>query len=794
MTTIWKHQQEAIDMAVQHPGFMIAADMGTGKTYTTIKYLERINATRTLVLAPKSVVSVWPSQLDKHVPGRFNSIALYEGSVPKKAQRLEEFCKLQQALRKRYVAILNYDSAWRSPLGPDYNEKNKQIDDGLLMKIPWDVIVCDECVPAGTMISTENGDKPIESLKIGDIILGVDHHTGNIVQTIIKDIFQNVTEANLCKINTTEMTPNHPVFTQRGYIPANSINNDDYIINLVGDKALELRMVREIINKHTSSNGKKTNRFETFLREIMFCKMENVKTRVRRNTKYSKTSRDFSSKHAKNEIRSRSTTPFIRISSFRQKPISKSRSKAKGEINITKTRVLSAYRWQRKGPNRTTRNSSGTSRGRLGARIYCKNRVQSWFPLALQNRYSQSKANDSNRNRWAIASIIKNKRKRYEKNQFFNKQRMDSLSFQERGNHERFIQCDSANQVVYNIETGTGNYFANRLLVHNCHRIKGSTSNIGKFAAKLGKKSKYRIGLTGTPFPNDFQDVFGQHRFLDESIFGNSVYAFKLRYAVMGGFEGRKVIGLRKDREQEFHRKFYSIAHKVNARDVIQLPDVMHEIRAVELSPKARKLYDTLEKEFVAQLDTGEITANNAMVKLLRLQQMAGGFVQLDDGSAEVVDKAKLDTTKDLFEDLPASEPIVVFCVFRNEIERIREIAEQSGRTSGELSGSQNDLKDWRDGKLNVLVVQIRSGGVGIDLTRARYCIYFSTGFSLGDYDQSLARQCRPGADLSQKVVYYHIIGKDTVDEKVAAALMTKRKAVDYVLEDLRMPKIKKAA
>jgi SNF2 family DNA or RNA helicase len=83
-----------------------------------------------------------------------------------------------------------------------------------------------------------------------------------------------------------------------------------------------------------------------------------------------------------------------------------------------------------------------------------------------------------------------------------------------------------------------------------------------------------------------------------------------------------------------------------------------------------------------------------------------------------------------------------------------------------------------------VLAVQIESGGVGVDLTRARYAIYYSLGFSLGSYEQSLARIHRPGQ--TRPVEYIHLLAKNTVDEKVMAALAAKADVVTAVLQQLK--------
>jgi hypothetical protein len=79
-----------------------------------------------------------------------------------------------------------------------------------------------------------------------------------------------------------------------------------------------------------------------------------------------------------------------------------------------------------------------------------------------------------------------------------------------------------------------------------------------------------------------------------------------------------------------------------------------------------------------------------------------------------------------------------------------------------------------------VLAAQIQAGSEGNDMTRSRYQIYFSVGYSLTNYSQSLRRILRPGQE--RNVVYIHIIAKGTVDTKVYKALRDRKEIIEYVL------------
>lgn len=316
------------------------------------------------------------------------------------------------------------------------------------------------------------------------------------------------------------------------------------------------------------------------------------------------------------------------------------------------------------------------------------------------------------------------------------------------------------------------------VVLDESHRIKSASGRASRFFSQLGDYVPHRLALTGTPMPHSPLDIYAQYRFLDKSIFGTSNVIFKSRYAIMGGYGGKAVVGYQN--EDEFRRRFEGIAYQVKA-DVLDLPEAVHIERFIELSKTTRACYDEMYHKFVVQVKGGEIIASNALARLLRLAQITSGYLPIDDeGRTERIGTEKMDDLKDIFEDLQQAEPVVVFARFRHDLDQIREVTESTGRRYAELSGRQNDLATWQEGWADVICVQIQAGGVGIDLTRARYCIYYSVGYSLGDYEQSLARVHRPGQTRS--VIYYHLIAKNSVDESVYAALSKRKQVIEEIL------------
>lgn len=319
------------------------------------------------------------------------------------------------------------------------------------------------------------------------------------------------------------------------------------------------------------------------------------------------------------------------------------------------------------------------------------------------------------------------------------------------------------------------------IICDESHRVKSAQGRASNYCAKWGKKPVHRLGLTGTPMAHSPLDIYGQYRFLDPGIFGTSYTRFRSRYAVMGGYGNHEVRGYQN--EDELNKKFYTIAYKVGA-EVLDLPEFYHDTRTFELPAAVMKTYKQLEKEFYAEVEEGTVTINNALTKLLRLQQVTSGYVRDDDGRDIEIDNSKADLLKDILDDLPPTEPVIVFCRFRHDLDTVRRVTEELKRRGGELSGRVNDLTEdsTMPEDVDIMAVQIQSGGVGIDLTRARYAIYYSQGFSLSDYEQSLKRLHRPGQD---KTTYYlHLVAEKTVDEKVYAALDKRKNVIEEILAE----------
>lgn len=324
------------------------------------------------------------------------------------------------------------------------------------------------------------------------------------------------------------------------------------------------------------------------------------------------------------------------------------------------------------------------------------------------------------------------------------------------------------------------------IIVDESHRIKSAGSKVAKYFNRLGMHARRRLGLTGTPTPHSILDAYGQFRFLDRGVYGDVYEDFEAEYAILKpGFMGRpEPTGKFKNLDQ-FRKKFFSVAIQIDDSEQ-GLPQVVDmPYTKVSLEPAAIKVYNDVLHEFMSEVELGTITAKNAGVKLLRLHQIASGTVPTEDGRLVEISSAKKDALREMLQnEIPEHEPVVVFTRFKPEIRHVMSVLQESGISAAEMSGSKNQLQEWKRGEARVLVAQIQAVKEAVDCTRSAYGIFYSTGISLGDYEQCRKRLHRP--PQKRMVRFFHILAKATKDVDTMRSLANRK---DVIQESLKMDK-----
>ena len=328
------------------------------------------------------------------------------------------------------------------------------------------------------------------------------------------------------------------------------------------------------------------------------------------------------------------------------------------------------------------------------------------------------------------------------------------------------------------------------IICDESQRIKTPGARQSKAMARLGTIARYRMILTGTPVSQGPLDFYSQYRFLDRNIFGTSYYAFRARYALMGGYENRQVIGYQN--LDDLVQKAHSVAFRCRKEDCLDLPEQIDQVLYCDLEREAQRIYDQLVKESVAELSDEEVViAPNVLSRLLRLSQVTGGFLRVDEQTS-LVSKAKMGLLEETLDDLiEAGKKVVVFARFVPEIEAIVKTLEKKKVAHGLIYGAtpmdaRGEMVEsfQTDPAVKVFVAQVQTAGLGITLHAADTAIFYSLDYSFANYDQCRARIHRIGQ--KNNCTYIHLVARMTVDEKVLAALAEKKSLADQVVDNWR--------
>ena len=341
-------------------------------------------------------------------------------------------------------------------------------------------------------------------------------------------------------------------------------------------------------------------------------------------------------------------------------------------------------------------------------------------------------------------------------------------------------------------------YDADMIICDESHRIKNHNTQQSKAVHALGDGARYKLILSGTPVTNKFVDIWSQYRFLDPTIYGTSYYAFTGKYAIKGGFGGKEILGIRRELEDDLIQREHSIALRVTKAEALDLPEQTFETRLLQMGVKERDIYDQIRRESYAELvDGGTITAATVLTKLLRLRQIAGGFLTRDDADPEhpqQISTVKLDALKDIITDyvIESGRKLVVFASFIPEVKAITEMAKKTlpkgmkavtiyGAVSKESRG--DIVRQFQEDTETVLFIgQIDTAGTGITLTAADTCVYYSKTYNYATYEQSLSRIHRIGQ--RNICTYIDLVMEKTVDELVTRALRKKEDLARTIVDN----------
>ncbi len=332
------------------------------------------------------------------------------------------------------------------------------------------------------------------------------------------------------------------------------------------------------------------------------------------------------------------------------------------------------------------------------------------------------------------------------------------------------------------IKKWTGHEFE-YIILDESQNIKNIESQASKAVALL--KGKHRLALSGTPIENNLMELYSLFRFLNPTMFGTPE-EFNTRYALPIQRDGDKPT------MDALRRRISPFMLRRLKRDVLtELPERTSQTLMVEMEPKHAAFYEQRRAYYSdlihnAIMENGVKKSQFVMFQALsELRRVASVPESLTDGT---ITSPKLQPLIDsLLEAVAGGHKVVVFFNFIAGIELVGEQLAANGIDYTTMTGSTTDRRAvverfQNEANCKVLLMTIKTGGVGLNLTVADTVYIFEPWWNKAAEEQAINRLHRIGQKA--KVLSLSIITQDTIEEKIRQLQQQKADLFSSVITD----------
>ncbi len=305
-----------------------------------------------------------------------------------------------------------------------------------------------------------------------------------------------------------------------------------------------------------------------------------------------------------------------------------------------------------------------------------------------------------------------------------------------------------------------------------------------------------RWGLTGTPAANGLLDLFGQCYVLDlGNALGQYITHYRMKYFINPDGQGWKWLP-QPGAQEKIYAQIKPLALRMSAEDYLTLPPLEDIVVKLDLPAKARKIYDALEDDLLAQIgESRKVLASSAAAGNALWQVCNGGLYVDDDVLSQlsgrergtiVLHDEKTDYLEEVVEELNG-QPLLIAYQFKHDLERIQA---RFGKRLALFTG--NPKKDklvedaWNRNELELLAGQQDAIGHGLNLQLggAAHLFHYANTWNFETWDQLIRRLRRQGTK-ALRIRRYIPIMRDTTDEDRMYAVRHKDKGQQALFDAL---------
>jgi len=609
----------------------------------------------------------------------------------------------------------------------------------------WGAVVLDECFVGDTLVDTETGTKRIDSIVPGEMV-----YTATGLQKVkaVKTRYKDSLVLTSIQGRVIISSVNHPFFTQRGWVGAQDLQEDDCVIYTT--EAMRVARVRETVDGEADEAG------ESFLRAILLGEMENEPAR---NIGESSLPRSSSQTGEKKECLVQGGKPNSSQGTGTNTPAkpdvqSRIQEEVVGDAQADRTQAQNPGREWTPDAN-SSKDASGRIGGGLDRGIRAKSReTDVGLPNTLQDRYCQPANDGSNRSRWIQPCCDEKACTGRQKGEKVAGARVDSVAIYQSSNPIFTRYRDETGRVaLYDLEIeGHPSFSVHGLLVHNSSILKAISGKTRKKLTSLCQNIPYRLCCTATPAPNDYIELGNHAEFLGICtrsemlamffINANKEHTFFVNgkaYRKKGSNKAGQEWRLKHHAEEPFFQWLASWAITMTKPS-----DLGYSDEGFILPPlNIHKDFVTAQYKSSGQLFFTHIKgiAHQAEVRRQTLPQRLSRLKELVNANGK-------EERWIIWVGLDAESKAAT-----REIEGAIEV---KGSDTPEYKA--RTFEEFQDGKHRVLVTKARVGGFGMNFQVAHKMAFLGLGHSQEQYYQCIRREWRY---LQEHPVDVHIIMSD---------------------------------
>ncbi|RHZ35529.1 DEAD/DEAH box helicase [endosymbiont GvMRE of Glomus versiforme] len=324
------------------------------------------------------------------------------------------------------------------------------------------------------------------------------------------------------------------------------------------------------------------------------------------------------------------------------------------------------------------------------------------------------------------------------------------------------------------------------VIIDEAHYLRNYKSQQSKSIYIL-RDSPYKIVLTGTPIVNHHTDIFGILKFLQPETY-SSYWKFVEQYFYVHKTEFKKgkktyklfqIKSFKNDQlRQELQKQIAQFSVNRKQKEVLPwLPPIIHQKEYLFMEEEQQNIYSQWKEKW-QKYQPLEVLAK---LKTITLYPPALGFRILG---------SKINYLISLFKEQKEQKIIVFSTRSETFLEPLAQILEENGIEVGIITGKinyqlrENFISKFQKGELDILLCNIQSAGIGLNLSRAETIIFADRSYSLGDNEQAEARFLPTFSSKAPRVrLIIDLVCKGTIDEKILQ-LIKKKQNILKILDD----------